>query len=176
MRFRLNLRGKKREGKRAEKRGALYCESANFLNAGPRDISWPPTLLTLILYTMTSEIVARPSPSPSFQVFFIRFRRERDENSRATFFNWNLVDFFPSKRSRFFVRSRLSNRIPAVVIVEGVRRCSTQQGYNVSDMRISDGWNSIRERGVSGGGWLLRVTVAAWTACLDAIMRIGIVV
>lgn len=42
------------------------------------------------------------------------------------------------KRSRFFVSTRLLNRMPAEVIVEGVRRCSTQQGYNVSDMRISD--------------------------------------
>lgn len=42
------------------------------------------------------------------------------------------------KRSHFFVSTRLLNRMPTEVIVEGVRRCSTQQGYNVSDMRISD--------------------------------------
>lgn len=112
MRFRLNLRAAEREEERRKGRGEKrwlilrHYESSNFLNAGPRDISsGPSTLLTLILYTMTSEIVVRPPPSPSFRLLLYvlngrkegkwwKFWKNWAKGKWGEIFNWNIVDFF----------------------------------------------------------------------------------
>lgn len=107
MRFRLNLRTV--EGEKEREKERKREESTNFLNAGPRDISWPPTLLTLILYTMTSEIVARPPSSPSFRLFRT-FKRGRDGNGRATFlietfaFLCSFLDYWIECRQKWLLK------------------------------------------------------------------------